>query len=82
MAGNNRIPSGSIAQLYSVAESGAKFPEWNNGNNGYTIPTMLEHSSNLYNPNLKWETTITRNIGIDYGFWDNRISGTGKATRL
>ena len=76
MAGNNRIPSGSIAQLYSVAESGAKFPEWNNGNNGYTIPTMLEHSSNLYNPDLKWETTITRNIGIDYGFWDNRISGT------
>ncbi len=37
--------------------------------------TMLEHGTNLYNPDLKWETTVTRNIGIDYGFWNNRISG-------
>lgn len=36
---------------------------------------MLEHGTNLYNPDLKWETTVTRNIGIDYGFWNNRISG-------
>ena len=37
---------------------------------------MLRHGDTLYNPDLKWETTITRNIGIDYGFWNNRISGT------
>ena len=37
---------------------------------------MLEHGSNLYNPDLKWETTITRNIGIDYGFLKGRINGT------
>ncbi|MEO6453610.1 MAG: TonB-dependent receptor [Ginsengibacter sp.] len=29
-----------------------------------------------YNPNLKWEQTATSNIGIDYGFWNNRISGS------
>lgn len=29
-----------------------------------------------YNPNLKWEETETYNIGLDYGFLDNRISGT------
>ena len=29
----------------------------------------------LANPDLKWETTISRNFGIDYGFWDGRISG-------
>jgi iron complex outermembrane receptor protein len=29
-----------------------------------------------YNDNLKWEETTTYNIGLDYGFWDNRISGT------
>lgn len=28
-----------------------------------------------YNPNLKWETTITWNAGIDYGFLNNRING-------
>ena len=37
---------------------------------------MLEHGTNLYNPDLKWETTVTRNLGIDYGFWNNRISGS------
>ena len=29
----------------------------------------------LSNPALKWETTISRNLGIDYGFWDGRING-------
>ena len=31
---------------------------------------------NAYNPNLKWETTTTWNIGLDYGFLDNRINGS------
>ncbi|HEY4112008.1 TonB-dependent receptor [Puia sp.] len=29
-----------------------------------------------YNPNVKWEQTATSNIGLDYGFLDNRISGS------
>lgn len=29
-----------------------------------------------YNPNLKWEQTATSNIGIDYGFIGNRITGS------
>ncbi len=28
------------------------------------------------NPNLKWETTITRDFGIDYGFFNERLSGS------
>lgn len=28
-----------------------------------------------YNPNLKWETTTTWNVGLDYGFLNNRING-------
>ena len=35
-----------------------------------TAPTRLP------NPNLKWETTEQTDIGIDFGFLDNRISGT------
>ena len=31
---------------------------------------------NAYNPNLKWETTTTWNIGLDYGFLRNRINGS------
>ena len=37
---------------------------------------MMELGSYLYNPKLKWETTVTRNFGIDYGFWNNRLSGS------
>lgn len=29
-----------------------------------------------YDPNLKWETTTTSNIGLDYAFLNNRISGS------
>lgn len=28
------------------------------------------------NPNLKWETTTEANLGIDYGFFRNRINGS------
>jgi len=29
-----------------------------------------------YNPNLKWEQTATYNVGLDYGFLNNRITGS------
>ena len=29
-----------------------------------------------YNPDLKWETTAQVNLGFDFGFWDNKLSGT------
>ncbi len=31
---------------------------------------------NIYNPNLTWETTATKNIGLDFGFLNNRITGS------
>lgn len=33
-------------------------------------------SSEIYNPNLKWETSSTGNLGIDFGFLKDRINGT------
>ena len=53
----------------------------------YPIP-MIFLSGNRYdgnfiadqvtypNPNIKWEKKQDRNIGLDFGFWDNRIGGT------
>jgi iron complex outermembrane receptor protein len=29
-----------------------------------------------YNPSLKWEETATYNVGLDYGFNDNRLNGS------
>lgn len=33
-------------------------------------------SSRLRNPNLKWETTTILNVGLDFGLFNNRLSGT------
>ncbi|MDU1889970.1 MAG: TonB-dependent receptor [Dysgonomonas sp.] len=69
-AGNNRINSGLITTTYSMASNSSKAPFFDGDR-----ASMLELGDNLYNPDLKWETTVTRNLGIDYGFWNNRISG-------
>ena len=31
---------------------------------------------NAYNPSLKWETTTTTNVGLDFGFWNQRLNGS------
>ena len=31
------------------------------------------------NPDLKWETTTSRNIGLDFGFFDSRLNGSFEA---
>lgn len=32
--------------------------------------------SQLANPNLKWERNITTNLGLDFGLFDNRVTGS------
>ena len=70
-AGNNRINSGLLSTTYSMASNTSKAPFFNEERQ-----PMLEHGTYLYNPDLKWETTITRNVGIDFGFLRGRINGT------
>ncbi len=41
--------------------------------NGGWITTL---APNAYNPNIKWETTETYNVGLDFGFLNNRINGS------
>uniref|UniRef100_UPI0038D15FE5 TonB-dependent receptor domain-containing protein n=1 Tax=Hafnia paralvei TaxID=546367 RepID=UPI0038D15FE5 len=41
---------------------------------GNTFYSFLRPSA--YDPNIKWETTTTTNIGLDFGFFNNRISGS------
>jgi len=68
MVGNDQIPAGSWTPLWTGASGYA----YNNIANAINVPA----STMLANPDLKWETTITRNFGIDYGFFDNRLYGT------
>jgi len=41
--------------------------------NGKYIPTLRP---NAYDPNIRWEQTSTKNIGLDFGFLNGRISGS------
>lgn len=34
----------------------------------------MTYYPNGYNPNLKWETTTTWNVGLDMGWWNNRLT--------
>ena len=42
--------------------------------NGQQV-TVYKPGSLLGNPDLKWETTISRNAGIDYSFFNGKING-------
>ncbi len=55
--------------IYGTQGSGSKFLYNGNINNSIG-PTQND------NPNLKWETTATTNIGVDFGLLKNRISGS------
>lgn len=45
---------------------------YNMGSAGYSF--ML--TPHAYDPDIKWETTTTYNVGLDFGFLDGRISGS------
>ncbi|WP_375301588.1 SusC/RagA family TonB-linked outer membrane protein [Niastella sp. OAS944] len=68
--GNNNISSDQWRMLFKPEQSrpyGA----------GETLnPYYTFASTQLTNPEVKWETTITRNIGLDFGLLNNRIAGT------
>lgn len=69
-SGNNRIGNDLYRYIY-----GTSTPSKPYGINGEQ-QVIMKPSSALPNPELKWETTVTRNIGLDYGFFNNRLSGT------
>ena len=48
---------------------------WNNGVRKVTFAP----GAVLANPDLKWETTISRNLGLDYSFWNGKLRGSIEA---
>ena len=38
--------------------------------------TIYKPGDMLGNENLKWETTVSRNLGLDFGFMNNRVRGS------
>lgn len=55
------------------------FPSYNVSNQqaqyGFGDQFYFMYRPTQYNPQLTWETTETINAGLDFGFWNNRITG-------
>jgi len=68
-AGNNNIPSGQMVQSYASNPT-----SWINNVTSYWGPSKI-----MANPDLKWETTITRNLGLDFTLLKSSLSGSIEA---
>jgi TonB-linked SusC/RagA family outer membrane protein len=69
--GNDRISSGSYETNYKAYGSSKYY-----GAGGILNPHYTLSNSTMANPAVRWETTITRNAALDYGFFNERLSGS------
>ena len=68
-AGNNNIPAGQTVQSFQSNTT----TYLNN------IPTYWSASRTLANPDLKWETTVVQNAGLDFQMFNGLLSGSVEA---
>lgn len=68
--GNNRIANNTYRQMYNLNSGSKNYGVGDSQNN------HLAASSVIANPNITWEKRTTRNIGLDFGFFKERLNGT------
>jgi len=83
--GNQQIGNLAAYTLYyaNYGTSSSAFPLWLNTGTAYdingvntgTLPSGFVQTQ-LGNPNLKWESTTETNIGLDFGFLSEKITGS------
>lgn len=72
MAGNNNVDLGFLHQDFLSQQM--TYIDMGSGTSNILV---VGGSGKIApNPHLKWETTITRDLGIDYGFFNERLSGS------
>ena len=69
LAGNNRIPAGQIHRRFKAVSDTRTFDMVNWVTPGTVLP----------NPDLKWEKTLSHNLGLDYALLKQRLSGSIEA---
>ena len=72
MAGNNNVDLGYLHPDYLSQQ----MTYFDMGQGTSNILVVGGADKIAANPDLKWETTITRDFGIDYGFFNERLTGT------
>lgn len=58
--------------FYRNGKGGAMYPFYDANGNVTWVNVIAPTAANA---NLKWEETTTYNVGLDYGFYNNRING-------
>ena len=69
--GQQEIGNYQYLARYSVSSNDMSHMS-NMGDAGYSH--LL--SPKAYNPNIKWETTTTYNVGVDFGLWDGLVNAS------
>ena len=67
--GNDKISNTQYVQLYNTNSGSKRYGVGETANSHQAVSTTLA------NPNLTWEKRTTRNIGLDFGFFHERITG-------
>ena len=68
ITGNQELP-------YFVYGNRFRYSDWDIDRGGGVVGGAFTAQSTP-NPDLKWETTSQINVGIDFAFWNTRLSGT------
>lgn len=68
--GNDRVSRNASRFLFAASNDNG--PGFGNSYNTYYSPS----ERTLYNPDLVWETTISRNVGLDFTLLKARITGS------
>lgn len=68
--GNDKLPNYMFSQLYNTNAGSKRYGV------GETANSHLAVTNVLANPLLTWEKRTTRNLGLDFGFFHERLTGT------
>lgn len=69
VTGNQEIP-------HNLFQERQRYGDWSINNGADNIDGGNLGSVAFANPDLKWESTTQYNVGIDFGFFNNRLSGS------
>ncbi len=67
--GNDKLPNYMFSQLYNTNSGSKRYGVGENANSHLAVTTVLA------NPLLTWEKRTTRNLGIDFGLFRERLTG-------
>ena len=63
---------GDYVRFARYTSSNDPYHVYNMGDGAWTYPLWPKS----YDPDIKWETTVTYNAGLDFGFFKDRLSGS------